>query len=786
MNSRILPSLMLVLGFLLSTKAGAQPVGAPATLTVDQTLQAVYLGIPDGQEDSLFNVYIRANRAAKPQLFALLEDETKVQYFHNILLMIAYIGEADDVGKIEGLLGKYSGLLSEPEKVAVEAVFRSLGIMHRRGINEAGDKLDQMLKREYWTKHDLRWWRENTGAATSNLDETIARVLTGYAYSGKADISTKYTSVISESGELQKQQTMKLRIPIDRLTAIDRLVREAESRALRPAILNWLSSKGTSTTDPNPPSDTVPSVLDLLSIEQTVAAAHLPLGSPSGFYNVFRRANPAAKAEVYRILDDKKNERFIANAFMILGYIGDASDVPRLERILTSYFGRDLSGLERNSISALFRSLGIMSRRNVAGASQKLDEMLQQNYWDKRDLRWFPANIRTELTAVNEIRSQVLQGYAFSGHADILEKRSALIASINDVDQRRLMEQRNEPAPLTELAARIVREEARDITTNELGLLSQTADSLAVRSKDRPAKEPTADADRNETAERQGADSGGSDSPTIDFRSAVEAEFEAWFAATAKAQALAASPGYSPESDEARRITGELEAAYRDFEAAVRKYWPYSTEESEAASAKAAEAIQFARNFSQNQYVEGMATRDEAVAHWLEVAERFPNSVERDEALSRAAMLYLQQLRNGAKADYDTAQKLFAQAVSRPGPPNRWTLTAEESLISFPDDSTQRMTNRSDMYLRLGQLKQLKELKAQVLVPSPTMTPERFLREIDSLLITIDTVRDTAAKNMVNDGRQRRWRQNRAVLLERHSGDKLVELEISKVPLPPD
>jgi hypothetical protein len=201
-----LVSLIALLGAALLTLSMAHRNGlidfgrprSPAMLSVQQTVRAAYFGIGCGNDEKTpYPVWSRANPEAKAALYAILQDKSQEQYFHNAVRMIGYMGDAEDVGRLDEILARYAGVgLAGYEKITVSTIFQALGVMQRRGVAVAQQKLEQMLRREYWTGRKLRWHPDTIAGTTgvpTNDDETLCHVFTGYACSDRVDLAAKQT-----------------------------------------------------------------------------------------------------------------------------------------------------------------------------------------------------------------------------------------------------------------------------------------------------------------------------------------------------------------------------------------------------------------------------------------------------------------------------------------------------------------------------------------------------------------------------------------------------------------
>lgn len=192
-------------------------------------------------------------------------------------------------------------------------------------------------------------------------------------------------------------------------------------------------------------------------------------------------------------------------------------------------------------------------------------------------------------------------------------------------------------------------------------------------------------------------------------------------------------------------------------------------------------ALQAAQRFEEDRYLRGLAGREEAVAHYLAVADQHPGTPEHDRALWRGAHLYIQRLVGDAKVDIERAKKLFARLASRPGPVSSYMLLAEENLASFNSDPRARMRDRSHHYLRLAKRRDPVWLAKELLLPTPDTSPREFVRAVSEVMITLRAVQGTTARNMVADAVNSPDPVDALLWLkERHADDKLVQAEVTR------
>jgi hypothetical protein len=185
------------------------------------------------------------------------------------------------------------------------------------------------------------------------------------------------------------------------------------------------------------PSAPVKIVWPPLTVEETIGAALYTTDCGTGFerwYAVFGRANPDAKEPLYRLLDSESLPMQRGNIYTILGYIGDATDVPEFER-------RIRMATREDSPYRMLMGVGLLVRRNVDGASELLERLMKREYWDEIDPSWLHPYRGRRFTRADQVVSFALNAYALSLKPDLAEKRAAIIAETVDAEHRSEMEQ---------------------------------------------------------------------------------------------------------------------------------------------------------------------------------------------------------------------------------------------------------------------------------------------------------------------------------------------------------
>lgn len=136
--------------------APAEPLPPDTFLSVEETVKlatTIYLA-PLRKEEAARRR--RGNPAARPALYAIIEDSQKKLYWDHVISYFEYIGQREDVAPLTRFIDSRMGLLETNESKAVTAVFRALAGMSARGIEEARYTLDAMIRRRYWKDRPFR------------------------------------------------------------------------------------------------------------------------------------------------------------------------------------------------------------------------------------------------------------------------------------------------------------------------------------------------------------------------------------------------------------------------------------------------------------------------------------------------------------------------------------------------------------------------------------------------------------------------------------------------------
>lgn len=155
-----------------------------------------------------------ANPAAKDTLYRLLESDA-LPYRSRIWDLIGFIGEREDIQRVESWFKARTGVLSLEERTIGRSAINSLAIMGVRGVDGAVEKLRAMADADYWRQMPFEWYEEKEVARVpawgyegvwlsvmayasteaEGLDEVVRRAMAsaekGSALAGMADAARK-------------------------------------------------------------------------------------------------------------------------------------------------------------------------------------------------------------------------------------------------------------------------------------------------------------------------------------------------------------------------------------------------------------------------------------------------------------------------------------------------------------------------------------------------------------------------------------------------------------------
>lgn len=177
----------------------------------------------------------------------------------------------------------------------------------------------------------------------------------------------------------------------------------------------------------------------VLSVKETLELIHMTFErAPAWFWSKCRRANPSARAEMYKMLRAAKPGSRTPAVAQFFGHVGQEDDVEKLCDFLHSHSGV-LNRSERSTVNAIFGALGVMSSRGVPGAIEELRKMIFPQYWTNARFSLFRGQPRGTLAFENEMAYNALLGYAWTLSPDLDERVRAVLATIEDEEQKSLM-----------------------------------------------------------------------------------------------------------------------------------------------------------------------------------------------------------------------------------------------------------------------------------------------------------------------------------------------------------
>ena len=136
--------------------AAGEPSPPDGLLSVEETVKlasTIYLA-PLRKEEAARRR--RGNPAARPALYAIIEDPRKKLRWNHVISFFEHVGQTEDVVPLTRFIDGRRGLLETTETQTVSAVFRALAGMSARGIEEARATLDAMIRRRYWKDRPFR------------------------------------------------------------------------------------------------------------------------------------------------------------------------------------------------------------------------------------------------------------------------------------------------------------------------------------------------------------------------------------------------------------------------------------------------------------------------------------------------------------------------------------------------------------------------------------------------------------------------------------------------------
>ena len=133
--------------------------------------------------------------------------------------------------------------------------------------------------------------------------------------------------------------------------------------------------------------------IDRLTAAETIGAVFYRTHDTSTWH-LLCRAHPQAVDGVEIIVRADELAEYHANAWKVLGYLGDARHVRLMERKLQTEFAGLLDDHHKDELGAMFDFLGLSCRRGIPEAIALVDQMQLRRYWTSVKFHLYPEQIR--------------------------------------------------------------------------------------------------------------------------------------------------------------------------------------------------------------------------------------------------------------------------------------------------------------------------------------------------------------------------------------------------------
>lgn len=207
-------------------------INAQDLLTIEETIELAKKTYFDHVPIEDIEKSKRANPAARPYLYAILNDTSQKIFWPQVLGSFAYLGQDEDVATLEKFVRGRKGIVQTDEYRAVSMFFTVLGEMGNRGIDKARQLHKTMLMPEYWEKMNFSV-DKNIPAESPEFKSTMTMIaLRGYAYADDPDFEKVADSVYKRiSGIVNNEERKKIfRNNLDNIKQFNRQVRQQKIR----------------------------------------------------------------------------------------------------------------------------------------------------------------------------------------------------------------------------------------------------------------------------------------------------------------------------------------------------------------------------------------------------------------------------------------------------------------------------------------------------------------------------------------------------------------------------
>ncbi len=126
------------------------------------------------------------------------------------------------------------------QTLAVQAAFESLGLMSRRGVEQASEFLEKFLDPSAAESLNMRWPSAAQKKILNNAQETVTWVVLGYSLSGKTDLKEKIDLILDSVQDPEIKKYLEFRIRLDRMVAYAKTVEQAQSEPVSEETLELL------------------------------------------------------------------------------------------------------------------------------------------------------------------------------------------------------------------------------------------------------------------------------------------------------------------------------------------------------------------------------------------------------------------------------------------------------------------------------------------------------------------------------------------------------------------
>jgi len=202
---------------------------ADGSLSVEETIGAVFDTSGGGGFGLRLNILSRANPAAKSAIWGILRNKDTAFHHPRAWCILGYIGDSTDALKMErAARNNFSGSLSAREADSLRAIFGALGRMSARGVEHGSAVVARMSDPRYWKDASFRWKPDSVSTKPPLEYDTVAFLLRECARSGNDDTASRVAAFLSRIDDAELRQRMAGRLQPRVLEALASSVKAAE------------------------------------------------------------------------------------------------------------------------------------------------------------------------------------------------------------------------------------------------------------------------------------------------------------------------------------------------------------------------------------------------------------------------------------------------------------------------------------------------------------------------------------------------------------------------------